>query len=95
MSHHTAVVNNCLPHHRYLHHFHLPHCLLIAQVQEDVLGEQDVCGRQDDCDHWLAPSHDSVEMGGLSVRVMHQISQVIRTKAMLTQAIYIWWEANE
>ena len=53
-------------------------------------GEWDVCGRQHDSVHWLAPSHDPVVMGG---GVMHQISQVVRTKAMLTQAT--WWEANE
>ena len=56
---------HCLPHHRYLHRFHLPHCLLIAHIQEDVSGEWDVCGGQDDSDHWLAPSHDPVVMGGL------------------------------
>ena len=65
MSHHTAVVHNSLPRHHYLH---LPHCLLIAQVQEVVSGEWDVCGRQYDSDHWLAPSHDPVVMGGLSRR---------------------------
>ena len=27
--------------------------------------ERDVCGGQDDSDHWLAPSHDPVVMGGL------------------------------
>ena len=27
-----------------------------------------MCGRQHDCDHWLAPSHDPVVMGGLSRR---------------------------
>ena len=26
---------------------------------------------------------------------MHQISKVVRTKAMLIQAIHIWWKANE
>ena len=31
-------------------------------------GEWDVCGRQHDSDHWLAPSHDLVMMGGLSKR---------------------------
>ena len=46
------------------HYLHLPHCLLIAQVQEVVSGEWDVCGRQHDSDHWLAPSHDLVMMGG-------------------------------
>ena len=76
MSHHTAVVHNCRPHHHYLH---LPRCLLIAQVQEVVSGEKvDMCGRQHDSDHWLALSHDPVVMGG---RVMHQISQVACTKA--------------
>ena len=72
------MVHNSLPRHHYLH-------LLIAQVQEVVSGEWDVCGRQHDSDHWLAPSHDLVMMGG----VMHQISQVVRTKAMLTQAIHL------
>ena len=47
------------------HYLHLPHCLLIAQVQEVVSGEWDVCGRQHDR---LAPSHDPVVMGGLSRR---------------------------
>ena len=27
-----------------------------------------MCGRQHDSDHWLAPSHDPVVMGGLSRR---------------------------
>ena len=65
MSHLTAVVQNSLPRHHYLH---LPHCVLIAQVQEVVSGEWDVCGRQHDSDHWLAPSHDPVVMGRLSRR---------------------------
>ena len=26
---------------------------------------------------------------------MHQISKVVCTKAMLTQAIHIWWKAND
>ena len=54
-----------LPRHHYLH---LPRCLLIAQVQEVMSGEWDVCDRQHDSDHWLAPSHDPVVMGGLSRR---------------------------
>ena len=31
-------------------------------------GEWDVWGGQHDSDHWLAPSHDPVVMGGLSRR---------------------------
>ena len=53
-------------------------------------GVWDVCGRQHDSDHWLAPSHDPVMMGGLSRRGdASDISQVVGTKAMLTQAIHL------
>ena len=48
-SSHRRGIHNSLPR-------HLPHCLLIAQVQEVVSGEWDVC------DNWLAPSHDPVMM---------------------------------
>ena len=58
ISHHTTVVHSS---YHYLH-------LLIAPVQEVVSGEWDVCGRQHDGDHWIAPSHDPVMMGGLSRR---------------------------
>ena len=29
-------------------------------------GERDMCRGQGDSDHWLAPSHDPVVMGGLA-----------------------------
>ena len=41
---------------------------MIAQVQEDELGELDMCSRQDNKDNWLAPSHNphALVMDGLS-----------------------------
>ena len=38
---------------------------MIAQIQEDELGELDMCSRQDNKDNWLAPRHALV-MDGLS-----------------------------
>ena len=47
-----------LPHHCYFYRFQFSHYRLIAQVQEDELGELDMCSRQDNKDNWLAPSHN-------------------------------------
>ena len=57
------MLHNCLPH--YHHCFHL---IVQAQVHVDVSGELDMCGEQDDSNHYLAPSHDPVVMGGFSRR---------------------------
>ena len=54
------------------------------------------CGRQHDSDHWLATSHDPVVMGGLSRRGDAPDKPGSSHEGnMLTQAIHIWWKANE
>ena len=65
MSHHTAVLHNCLPHHRYLY---LPHRLLIAQVQEVVSGEWTCVADSTTVTTGYLPGHDPVVMGGFSRR---------------------------
>ena len=57
-----------------------------------MLVEWEMCGRQDNSNHWLALNHWWVVFQG---EMMHQIHQVVHTKATLMHAIHIWWEVNK